>query len=130
MLIYGRDAVHNCLKEEPIGFSDQCAQCWTEDIFCARSHWAFIFLQSNMINTVSNFQVNDDTITAATCEEAMCELAFVPCSGANRRRMNITSTIARPGRQLCSNSSGCVEAKKTRGRLIFIFHDINGVGYK
>mmetsp|Transcript_1330 Transcript_1330/g.2809 ORF Transcript_1330/g.2809 Transcript_1330/m.2809 type:complete len:296 (-) Transcript_1330:243-1130(-) len=100
-LIYGRDAVHNCLKEEPIGFSDQCAECWTEDIFCARSHCAFIFLQSNMINTVSNFQVGDDTITAATCEEAMCELAFVPCSGANRRRMNITSTIARPGRQLC-----------------------------
>jgi len=55
-----------------------------------------------MINTVSNFQVGDDTITAATCEEAMCELVFVPCSGANRRRMNITSTIARPGRQLCS----------------------------
>lgn len=100
-LIYGRDAVQNCLKEEPIGFTDQCATCWTEDILCARSHCAFIFLQSNMINTVSNFQVSEDTITAATCEEAMCELEFVPCSGANRRRMNITSSIARPGRQLC-----------------------------
>ncbi|KAL7554784.1 hypothetical protein ACHAWF_018323 [Thalassiosira exigua] len=100
-LLYGREAVHNCLKEEPIGFSEKCAQCWTEDIFCARSHCAFIFLQSNMINTVSNFQVGEDTITAATCEEAMCELEFVPCSGANRRRMNITSTIARPGQQLC-----------------------------
>lgn len=101
-LIYGREAVHSCLQEEPIGFSDKCAECWTEDIMCARSHCAFIFLQSNLINTVSNFQVAEDTITAATCEEAMCELVFVPCSGANRRRMNITSTIARPGRQLCS----------------------------
>jgi len=101
-LIYGRDAVHDCLQEEPIGFSDKCAECWTEDIICARSHCAFIFLQSNMINTVSNFQVSEDIITSATCEEAMCELAFVPCSGANRRRMNITSTIARPGQQQCS----------------------------
>ena len=102
-LIYGRDAVHSCLQEEPIGLSDKCAECWTDDIICARSHCAFIFLQSNMINTVSNFQVGEDTITSATCEEAMCELAFVPCSGANRRRMNITSTIARPGQQQCSN---------------------------
>jgi hypothetical protein len=26
---------------------------------------------------------------------------FVPCSGATRRRMNVTSTIARPGAQSC-----------------------------
>ena len=99
MLIYGRDAVHNCLKEELIGFLGQCTECWTEDTFCDQSHCGFIFWQSNAINTVSKFQVNDDTITIAACEEAMCELAFifVPCSGANRRRMNIISTIARPG---------------------------------
>jgi hypothetical protein len=54
-----------------------------------------------MINTFSNFQVGPETITSATCEEAMCELDFVPCSGANRRRMNITSTIVRPGDQRC-----------------------------
>ena len=100
-LVFGRDAVHECLMEAPIGFSDECATCWTKDIMCARSNCAFIFLQSNMINTVSNFQVGEDTITAATCEEAMCELEFVPCSGANRRRMNITSMIARPGQQQC-----------------------------
>lgn len=100
-LIGGPDAVYKCLQEEPIGFKDKCAQCWVDDILCSRSHCAFIFLQSNMINTVSNFQVGEDTITSATCEEAMCELEFVPCSGANRRRMHITSTIARPGAQLC-----------------------------
>lgn len=101
-LIYGRDAVHTCLQDDPIGFSDQCASCWTEDILCARRHCAFIFLQSNMINTVSNFQVGADIITAATCEEAMCELDFVPCSGANRRRMKISSSIARSTQQMCS----------------------------
>jgi len=101
-LILGQNAVHACLQEEPIGFSDQCASCWTADIMCARKHCAFIFLQSNMINTVSNFQVGGEIITASTCEEAMCEIEFVPCSGANRRRMNITSSITRPDKQLCN----------------------------
>jgi hypothetical protein len=100
-LVYGRNATHKCLQEEPIGFSENCAMCWTKDILCTRANCAFIFLQSNMINTFSNFQVGPETITSATCEEAMCELDFVPCSGANRRRMNITSTIARPGDQRC-----------------------------
>jgi len=101
-LLGGRSAVLECLNSDPIGFQGECAECWADDIFCARSHCAFIFLQSNLINTVSNFQVGAETITAATCEEAMCELEFVPCSGANRRRMNITSSIRRPGQQLCS----------------------------
>jgi hypothetical protein len=100
-MVYGRNAVHQCLQEEPIGFSENCAMCWTKDILCTRANCAFIFLQSHMINTFSNFQVGPETITSATCEEAMCELDFVPCSGANRRRMNITSTILRPGDQRC-----------------------------
>ena len=45
-------------------------------------------------------------VTSATCEEANCEAGnpgtFVDCSGATRRRMNITSSIARPGEQQCS----------------------------
>uniref|UniRef100_A0A7S4IM34 Uncharacterized protein n=1 Tax=Odontella aurita TaxID=265563 RepID=A0A7S4IM34_9STRA len=100
-LIGGPDAVTKCLNEPPITFQGKCAECWTEDIICARNNCAFIFLQSNLINTVGNFQVGSDTITAATCEEAMCELVFVPCVGANRRRMNIQSTIQRPGDQQC-----------------------------
>eukprot|EP00956_Cyclotella_meneghiniana_P016231 scaffold25542_cov60-Cyclotella_meneghiniana.AAC.5 len=43
--------------------------------------------------------------TAATCEEANCEAGnpgnFVGCSGATRRRMNITSGIMRPDDQQC-----------------------------
>ncbi len=71
-------------------------------IFCDRIHSAFIFLQSNMINMVSNFQVGDDIITSVTFKETTYELAFVPCLEAIRRRMNIKSMIARPGWQLCS----------------------------
>ena len=49
--------------------------------------------------------MSKDSITAATCEEAHCEAGqgqFVQCSGATRRRMNITSNIQRPGTQRCS----------------------------
>lgn len=69
-------------------------------------HYCMIYLQSLMTNTVSNFQVKEDTITSAACEEAHCKAgnprAFALCSGAiTRRRMNVTSTIQRPGSQHC-----------------------------
>jgi hypothetical protein len=42
------------------------------------------------------------TVTAAACEEAFCEVdQFVPCVGATRSRMYVTSTIVRPGAQSC-----------------------------
>jgi len=76
-----------------------------EDILCTKERCSFIFLQSVMINTMTNFEVGPDTITSATCEEAHCEANnpgdFVFCSGATRRRMNVTSEIDRPGAQRC-----------------------------
>ena len=87
----GDDAITECLMEPPIGFGYECALCWMEDILCTKEHCSFIFLQSQMINNVGNFAVGDDEITSATCEEAHCEVGqFVPCSGATRRRMNIS----------------------------------------
>jgi len=101
----GRAAVLECLKQEPIGFQGKCAECWVDDILCTKGFCAFIFLQSTMINAVSDLQVNADTISSAACEEAHCEAGnpgnFVSCSGATRRRMNVTSTISRPGSQRC-----------------------------
>jgi hypothetical protein len=101
----GRDAVLQCLKEEPIGFQGKCAECWVDDILCTKEFCTFIFLQSTMINAVSDLQVNAETITSAACEEAHCEAEnpgdFVYCSGATRRRMNVTSSISRPGAQRC-----------------------------
>lgn len=98
----GGDAVLRCLQEEPIGFQQDCAQCWTDDVLCARRHCAFLFLQSTLINKIANFTVSEDAITSATCEEAMCEEVFVPCSGASRRRMNIKSGIERPIDEQCT----------------------------
>jgi hypothetical protein len=86
----GNDAIMACLMKPEIGFGEDCAMCWMEDIVCTAEHCAFIFLQSQMINNVGNFAVGPDEITSASCEEAHCEVGlFVPCVGATRRRMNI-----------------------------------------
>jgi hypothetical protein len=99
-----------CLKQPPIEFLDGCANCWTRDILCTKKYCAFIFLQSQLIDTVGNFNVKEGTITSAVCEEAHCELedgpgsgrmGFVECSGATRRRMDIVSSIERPEWQQC-----------------------------
>lgn len=102
-LFGGDDALTECLMEPEIGFGEECAICWMEDIICTKDHCMFIFLQSQMINNVGNFAVGENEITSASCEEAHCEVGqFVPCSGATRRRMNITSSISRPGDQQCA----------------------------
>jgi hypothetical protein len=102
----GDNAITECLKAPAIGFGAECAQCWMQDIVCTRKHCAFIFLRSQITRNVGNFDVGPDEITSATCEEANCEAGnpgeFVTCSGATRRRMNITSSIARPPEQQCA----------------------------
>ena len=88
-------------NEDNIGFTEECAECWTEDELCAKNNCAFIYLQSVVVNQVSNFHVKLGDITTATCDEALCGGDFVPCSGATRRRMNIISSIPRPENQQC-----------------------------
>ena len=105
----GFDGLQTCLEGPMIGgthgFTEHCARCWAEDILCTKRFCVFIYLQTRMTNQVGNFKVSADSITSATCEEANCEAGnpgdFVYCVGANRRRMNITSGIARPGAQQC-----------------------------
>lgn len=92
--------VQDC-NEELIGFSEECSRCWTVDQLCAKKNCVFIYLQSLLVNEVSNFNVDPDDISTATCDEALCGPEFVPCSGATRRRMNIVSDIARPMDQQC-----------------------------
>jgi hypothetical protein len=103
LFLGGSEDVTKCLNKEPILFLGECAECWTTDILCTKGNCTFIFLQSTMINRVGDFTVGPNTVTSAACEEAFCEAGqFVPCSGATRRRMNVSSTIARPGAQRCS----------------------------
>ncbi|KAL7461511.1 hypothetical protein ACHAXS_001929, partial [Conticribra weissflogii] len=104
-MFQGVTALQLCLETD-IGWTHECARCWAEDIVCTKKHCMFIYLQSQITNQVGNFKVSEDSITSATCEEAYCEAGpagyFVPCVGANRRRMNITSDIQRPGAQRCN----------------------------
>ena len=86
---------------DTIGFDIPCSDCWVEVEQCAIEKCAYIQMQAWIINNLGNFEVGPDMVTAAMCEEANCEVYFVPCSGANRRRMNIVSDIARPGTQQC-----------------------------
>lgn len=85
----------------------KCARCWADDILCTKSFCAMMGIQSFLINTIGNFEVGENTITSATCEEAHCEAGnpgfFVSCSGATRRRMGVKSSIARPANQRCTN---------------------------
>lgn len=94
------EAVNQC-NMDLIGFTEDCAWCWTDDELCAKSNCVFIFLQGVFINQLGNFAVGEGVITSATCDEAMCGPEFVPCSGATRRRMNIKSDIPRPDYQQC-----------------------------
>jgi hypothetical protein len=95
------DDVQKC-NEDEIGFSPACAECWTVDELCAKNNCFWIFLQSVIINAVSDYRVQLNDITSATCDEALCGPEFVPCSGATRRRMNIKSDIERPLYQQCT----------------------------
>ena len=73
----GYDTLVECLEDDQIGFQGQCAICWADDILCTKSFCAFIGIQSFLINTLTNFAVGEDTITAAACEEAHCEGMYV-----------------------------------------------------
>lgn len=97
----GIEKVQEC-NHEDIGFTTPCAWCWTHDEICAKSHCVFIFLQSAMVNRLTVFNVGENHITSASCDEAMCGPTFLPCVGANRRRMGIVSAIPRPAWQQCT----------------------------
>ena len=103
-LFGGVESVQACNRDS-IGFTEECAWCWTEDELCAKSKCVFIFLQGLIINKLANFTVGPGEITSATCDEAMCGPVFGPCSGAIRRRMNIKSGIERPPSQQCRTVS-------------------------
>jgi hypothetical protein len=86
---------------DTIGFDIPCSNCWLTCGYCARDNCMFLYQQQAITNRLTNFEVASGMKNAATCEEAMCELNFVPCSGANRRRMNIHSDIERPSNEMC-----------------------------
>jgi hypothetical protein len=107
-LFGGYQSMVDCIMEKTT-FTQPCSECWATDMVCTKKNCIWIGLRGFLINTVTNLQVGPSDITPATCEEAMCEATeitgyegFVPCSGASRRRMNVTSDIKRPLNQQCT----------------------------
>ena len=99
---FSEAAALQCMTDT-IGFDQACSECWLTDGLCSLNHCTFLYLQQLIVNKMTNFAVAQGMKNAATCEEAICELVFVPCSGASRRRMNIKSDIMRPRNQQCEH---------------------------
>jgi len=55
----GFDAVLQC-HMDTIGFDYACAECWTVNIMSTKAHCTFIYLQSLIINSFANFEVNTE----------------------------------------------------------------------
>jgi hypothetical protein len=104
----GENAVLKCLTSPPISWDNDCGKCWLNSVLCAKDNCALNYIQSVFINAVTDMRVGQNHVTSASCEEAHCEAFSVPenfveCSGATRRRMNVTSTIERPLDESCAN---------------------------
>lgn len=56
----GFDAVLQCHMDS-IGFDYDCAKCWTVNIMSTKAHCTFIYLQSLIINSFANFEVNPES---------------------------------------------------------------------
>lgn len=88
-----------CLKTL-VGFSDDCLNCWVNDIACSKRYCQRICLKYLIQKTFN--QDYDDEDPCLLCNESNCGPSFVTCVGANRRRSGIQSDIDRPEDEICS----------------------------
>ena len=88
--------------EKTIGFTDDCLECWMENILCDIKNCKWICLYSYLINEP---YIDDDgnLNSCLQCDEDMCGPAFKHCAGANRRRSCIVSDIFRDEDTICKD---------------------------
>ena len=91
----------NCMKSE-VGFTDECNECWMENIKCDRENYKWICLWSLLINEP---YVDDKgkLNKCLQCDEDLCGPKFKECAGANRRRSCIASDIFRDEDTICKD---------------------------
>lgn len=91
----GREAVEQCM-EEKIGFTPDCNDCWVDNVMCTKQHCKFTCIRTLYILRENNNKDKPDELNSCLkCDEVMCGPKFIECSGANRRRLGITSDIGR-----------------------------------
>ena len=90
-----------CMKEQ-VGFTDECNECWMENIKCDRKNCKWICLWSLFIN--EDYVDSEGKLNSCLqCDEDMCGPAFKKCAGANRRRSCIASDIFRDKDTICKD---------------------------
>jgi len=78
------------------GLSNDCNQCWIDNMKCSASACLWKCVWHNMIRGIAWSDSNSTLNPCIQCDEEMCGPNFVTCAGANRRRAGIVSDISRP----------------------------------
>lgn len=81
------------------GLTDDCADCWVENVKCDREHCVFPCLMESIFNM--------DTGTGSlskcfACDEYYCSEMFIGCAGMSRRRAGIITDIQRDQTEICT----------------------------
>ena len=104
--LFDRAGMAECLAND-MGWTPVCSKAWVASVICAREQCNWIAIRTMITNQLGNFQMQDNDVTPATCNEAQCEQGnpgeFAKLSGASRRKMNIESSIHREPDQQCQN---------------------------
>ena len=81
-------------------FSDECSDCWIDNIMCDLKFCLFVCLWHAIFSEVNaETPGQQQALNRCTeCDEKRCGPAFVRCAGANRRRSGILSEFERVGR--------------------------------
>eukprot|EP00984_Skeletonema_dohrnii_P038036 scaffold40822_cov155-Skeletonema_dohrnii-CCMP3373.AAC.3 len=102
--LFDQAGMAKCLARD-FGWTEVCSEAWVHSVVCARENCGYIAIRTMITNRLGNFQMQQNDVTPATCNEAQCEQGnpgeFAKLSGASRRKMNIHSSIEREPDQQC-----------------------------
>ena len=90
-----------CMKHF-VGFTDDCNDCWMENIKCDRKNCKWICLWS-LIRNEPYVDKDGKLNSCLQCDEDKCGPDFKACAGANRRRSCIASDIMRDQDLICKD---------------------------
>ena len=98
----GREAVYKCFTED-VGFTDDCNECWTDNVMCDMKNCVFTCIKMLMFGGANNKE-DGELNDCLKCDEKRCGPAYITCAGANRRRSGIVSAIGRDeSNELCKS---------------------------
>ena len=97
-LVFGLSVTKRCMIQF-VGFTDNCRDCWMENIACTRKKCTKTCIKYMLLGK-GDFVGKLNPCLA--CDERECGPAFAKCAGANRRRAGIVSDIARPDEEVCT----------------------------